>query len=143
MANSSYYYNQYKAYEKKAKDYGKNIEALNTIRNNISGTFSDEQSNVNQEIQDTIDNLKTGIKHNNTYNVNADKNLNYKEKTSTADGNLSSAIGSIDQEISSLYSLKSQAEGDANWNYNKYLEEKENERREREEWLKSLNPFKK
>lgn len=135
MANSSYYYRLYKQYKNTVSSLQKSIESLNKIRNGISSDFWDEQRNVNQELNDLKEDLQKATRHDNSWNTIASQCESYKEKASTADGKLDSAIDYVDAEIHSLVSQKSNAEGNRDQAYINYKREKE---AEHQAWLESL-----
>ena len=138
MANSSYYYSMYKKEKEKAKTQSKDISSLQTILNRLTGEFYDEQSNVNRELDDLKEDLNKAIRHLSKFNIIVNDCYSYKEKTSTADSSLNSAIDSLENEIASLNSKQATAEQNRDYYYNKYKEEKE---KERQEFLNSINIF--
>lgn len=133
MANSGYYYNLYKQYKDKASSLQKNIDALTKIKNTLSGDFYDEQSAVNTELNDLKEDLNKAVRHDSIWLTTASKCESYKEKASSADSNLDSALDYLEAEISSLRTQKSQAETDSNNAYSRYQTEKANEEREARE----------
>ena len=138
MANSSYYYNLYKEYKSKAEDYGKNIKSLQSIRDNLSSDFYDEQRNVNTELEDLKDYLEKSVRHDSLFKKVVNLNDDFKETTSGADDDLKNVFTQLDEEITSLNNKKSSAESSRDYYYDKYEEEKD---KERKEFLDSLNPF--
>ena len=62
----------------------------------------------------------------------------YKEKGSTADSGLSSAIYAIENEIAQLQNQKSTAEGNMEQSYQQYQTKKTEERQKMLEQLKGL-----
>ena len=135
MANSSYYNNLYKQHKNTVSSLQKNIDDLTTVRNGISSDFYDEQSDVNKELNDLKDDLNKAVRHDNSWDTIASQSELYKEKASTADGNLNSAIDYLDAEVSSLTSQKSTAEANRDQAYSDYQNKKDEERRA---WLKKL-----
>ncbi len=138
MANSSYYYSMYKKEKEKAKTQSKDISSLQTILNRLTGEFYDEQSNVNRELDDLKEDLNKAVRHLSKFNIIVNDCYSYKEKTSTADSSLNSAIDSLENEIASLNSKQAITEQNRDYYYNKYKEEKE---KERQEFLNSINIF--
>lgn len=61
---------------------------------------------MNKELNDLKDDLNKAVRHDNSWDTIASQSELYKEKASTADGNLNSAIDYLDAEISSLTSQK-------------------------------------
>lgn len=138
MANSSYYYNLYKQYRSKAASMQKNINSLIKIRNAIAGDYYDEQRNVNQELNDLKEDLQNAVRHDASWTTIASQCESYKEKASTADGNLDSSLDSLEAEISTLNTQKRMAESDRDQAYRDYQDERDNERREMLEKLKKI-----
>lgn len=134
MADSSYYYGLYTDYKSKVSFLKKNIDSLNKIRNKITEN-DDEQRNVNKKIDDLKDDLDNAVRHDNTWSQIASECENYKEKSSECDGNLKSAIESLDAEINSLKAQKSSAESARDQAYSDYEREKDEEYKR---WLESL-----
>lgn len=146
MASSGYYYRQYNECGKKIQVLDKNISELSKIRNSLTGDFYDEQSNVNKELDDLEEDLQKSVRHDSKFAVIASSCNSYKEKASTADKDLGSAVTSLESEIASLESKKRNLEAERDENWRRYRQEKEREdreereRRERayQEFLKSL-----
>lgn len=130
MANSGYYRNLYKQFEQEAEDYGKDIEKLEQIKKNLSGDLYDEQLAVNREINDLVEDLKKGVRHNSVFTNKADDLKENKEKSSFDDASLGAAISSLESEISVLQNKKRNAEQKRDEAKRKYEEEKERERQE-------------
>jgi len=130
MANSGYYRNLYKQFEQEAEDYGKDIEKLEQIKKNLSGDLYDEQLAVNREINDLVEDLKKGVRHNSVFTNKADDLKENKEKSSFDDASLGAAISSLESEISVLQNKKRTAEQKRDEAKRKYEEEKERERQE-------------
>ena len=135
MANSTYYNNLYKQYKNTASSLQKNIDALKKIRNGLSSDFFDEQRNVNQELNDLKEDLQKATRHDNSWNTIASQCESYKEKASSADGNLDPAMDYLDAEICSLESQKSTAESNRDQAYSNYKSKKDEEYKA---WLESL-----
>lgn len=135
MANSRYYYEQYKQFDQEVEDYEGHIEKLEQIKKNLSGGLYDEQLKVNREINDLIEDLKEGVRHNSVFTNKAEDLEDNKEKSSFDDTSLGAAISSLESEISVLQNKKRTAEQKRDEAKRKYEEEKE---RERQEILNSL-----
>ncbi len=89
-------------HEGKARGYRNRIRELNNIKNAASGQLSDEQSNVNREIGELMDDLEKAVRHEQTFASNIRTHNNYKEGNSYSDTDLSQVISSIEEEISDL-----------------------------------------
>ena len=135
MANSSYYYSLYKKEKENANAYSKNSSSLQTILNRLTGEFYDEQSSVNSELDDLKEDLNKAVRHLSKFSIIVNDCYTYKEKVSTADTYLNSAVDSLEDEIASLNSRQITAEQNRDYYYNRYKEEKE---KERQEFLNSL-----
>lgn len=135
MASSSYYYGLYKQYKNTVSSLQKNINSLTNIRNGLSSDFLDEQRNVNQELNDLKEDLQKATRHDAIWNSTASKCEAYKEKVSSADGNLDTAMDYLDAEIRSLDSQKSIAESNRDQAYRDYQDKKDEEYRD---WLESI-----
>ncbi|MGN0317020.1 MAG: hypothetical protein ACI4E1_03690 [Lachnospira sp.] len=135
MANSNYYYNLYKQYKNTVLSLQKYINYLTKIRDGISSDFYDEQRNVNQELNDLKEDLKKATRHDSSWDTITSQCESFKEKASTADGNLDSAIDYLDAEIRSLCSQKSTAESNRDQAYRNYQCKKDEEYKA---WLESL-----
>lgn len=128
MANSNYYFNLYRQNKDEESSLQKNIDALTKIRNNLSGDFCDEQRNVNKELDDLKEDLQKAIRNDQSWLYIASQCNLYKEKASTLDGKLESAIDYLDAEISSLRSKQNSAKEKKETAYNNYQKEREIER---------------
>lgn len=109
MADSKYYYKLYKEEKSKVKNYEDYIDDLDKIRSNLTDDMYDEIRNVNNELDDLMEDLKNGVRYDPIYTQNANNFGNKKEKTTSADGQLSTAINEINEEISSLNGKKNTA----------------------------------
>lgn len=138
MASSSYYYSLYIQYRNKAISLQRNIDSLTKIRDGISNDFYDEQQHVNQELNDLKEDLQRATRHDAIWNTTASQCEGYKEKVSTADGNLNASLDCLDAEIASLYVQKNEAEEARDQAYRDYEEAKEEEHREFLESLKNI-----
>lgn len=135
MARSSYYYDQYNSYKKEASECDKNIKTLIKIRDSLTSDFYDEQSNVNKELSDLKDDLKKSVRHDSKFSVIASECESHKEKSTTADADLNSAVIALENEIATLNQKKSVAEQNRDTQYRSYTTAKQEER---QEWLDSL-----
>lgn len=145
MASSSYHYGKYQEYKKLAQRYEKNISTLTGIKNDLTGSFYDEQGDVNKELDDLKEDLNKAVRHNPKFSVIASGCAAYKEKSTTADGCLNNAVVALEDEIASLNTKKITAEQNRDTEYQNYQEAKRREEEEREEerrrWLESLKLF--
>ena len=130
MANSSYYYNLYKQKKSAVKSYEDDIGDLRKALNNLTDTMGDEIRAVNNELEDLKSDLNKAIRHNAKFTSRTNAVTSEKEKTVTADPNLSVAVRELEEEISRLSGLKTTAANDRDYYYRKYKEKKEEERRE-------------
>lgn len=138
MASSSYYYNKYKDYKDKVKTLQGQITKLKNIKNGLTNDFYDEQSNVNQELNELKEELKNSVRHDLKFNTIVSGCNKYKEKTSTADKSLNGVVEALESEISSLSTKKQTAESKQDSYYRSYQREKENERQRRLDLLKNI-----
>ncbi|MCM1543140.1 MAG: hypothetical protein NC121_18035 [Blautia sp.] len=145
MASSSYHYGKYQEYKKLAQRYGKNISALTDIKNNLTGSFCDEQGDVNRELDELKEDLNKAVRHDSRFSVIAGGCDMYKERSTTADACLNHAVIALENEIASLNARKMTAEQNSDAEYRNYEEAKRREDEEREEqrrrWLESLKLF--
>lgn len=128
MATSSYYYNLYKQKNTSVNSYEGDLKDLRKALNNLSNTMSDEIRAVNNELDDLKSDLNKSIRHNSSFTSRANSVISEKEKTVTADPNLSVAIRGLEDEISRVNGLKNTAINDRDYYYRKYTEKKEEER---------------
>ncbi len=135
MADSNYYYRQYKSYKKQTSSLQDNINKLVAIKNSLTGEFYDEQGNVNKELDELKEDLNRAVRHDSRFNNIASNCNSYKEKGSTADANLNSVICALENEIAALNSQKSTAEYNMNQNYQQYQTKKDEEQ---QAWWDSL-----
>jgi len=135
MANSSYYYNQYKKYKAQASNYDKNIQTLTKIKDNLTNNFYDEQSNVNKELSDLKDDLNKAVRHDSSFLTIASGCESYKEKSSTADSDLNNVIIALENEIAALNGKKTTAEQNRDAQYQSYSTKKQEER---QAWFDSI-----
>ncbi|MCI9420619.1 MAG: hypothetical protein HFG32_11505 [Eubacterium sp.] len=128
MADSKFFDNQYKSYKNQVKSLQKDLTKLIRIRDSLTGDFFDEQSNVNKELDELKEDLAKAVRHDGTFSSIASSCHAYKEKGSTADSGLSSAIYAIESEIAQLNNQKSTAEGNMEQSYKQYQAKKTEER---------------
>ncbi len=133
MASSSYYYNKYKQKKKEVSEYEDNIKDVKKILSNLTDSMSDEIRAINNELDALKSDLNKSVRHDGVFTANANAVTSEKEKTVSADPNLSTAIRELEEEISRLNRLKQQAAEDRDYYYRKYKAAKERERKEREE----------
>lgn len=133
--DSKAYYSQYNLYKKQAMEYGKNIEALTKIKDNLVNNMYDEQGDVNKELNDLREDLHKSVRHDPTFSVIASEAASHKEKSVAADAHLNHAVSALENEIASLNSKKITAEQNRDAQYQSYKTAKE---QERQEWLDSL-----
>lgn len=124
MANSNYYYGLYTKYKKEAEDYAENIEDLKNIKNCLTSEFYDEQKSVNGEVDDLTEDLNKAVRYDYKFPYNAKECEKTKEKTSSADRNLSNVITAIENEMGSLEMKKKVAEQNRDSNYRQYESQK-------------------
>lgn len=130
MASSSYYYNLYKQKKNAVKSYDDDIGDLRKALSNLTDTMNDEIRAVNNELEDLKTDLNKSIRHNSKFTSCANAVTSEKEKSVTADQNLSVAVRELEEEISSLNGLRTTAINDREYYYQKYKGKKEEERRE-------------
>lgn len=136
MADSKFFDNQYRSYKNQVKSLQKDLTMLIRIRDSLTGDFFDEQSNVNKELDDLMEDLNKAVRHDGKFSSIASSCNAYKEKGSTSDSGLSSAISAIESEIAQLNNQKSTAEGNMEQSYQQYQAKKTEERQ------KMLDQFK-
>lgn len=130
MASSSYYYNLYKQKKSAVKSYDDDIGDLRKALNNLTDTMNDEIRAVNNELDDLKSDLNKAIRHNAKFTSRANAVTSEKEKTVTADPDLSVAVRELEEEISRLNGLRTTAINDREYYYQQYKRKKEEERRE-------------
>ena len=130
MASSSYYYNLYKQKKDAVKSYDGDLKDLQKALDNLTDTMSDEIRAINNELEDLKSDLNKSIRHNSKFTSRANAVTAEKEKTVTADTYLSIAVRELQEEISRINGLRSQAVTDRDYYYQKYKDKKEEERRE-------------
>lgn len=130
MASSSYYYNLYKQKKSAVKSYDDDIGDLRKALNNLTDTMNDEIRAVNNELGDLKSDLNKSVRHNSKFTSRANAVTAEKEKTVTADPHLSIAVRELQEEISQINGLRSQAITDRDYYYQKYKDKKEEECRE-------------
>ena len=74
-----------------------------------------------------MEDLKKGVRHNSTFTRRANEFSSKKQKTVTADGDLSACIRELDEEISNLTCKKNQAVTDRDYHKRKCKEKLEEE----------------
>lgn len=130
MASSSYYYNLYKQKKSAVKSYDGDLKDLQKALDNLTDTMNDEIRAINNELEDLKSDLNKSVRHNSKFTSRANAVTAEKEKTVTADPHLSIAVREIQEEISRINRLRSQAITDRDYYYQKYKDKKEEERRE-------------
>lgn len=135
MASSSYYYNLYRKKKNEVDDYEDNIRDLRKILNHLNYDLYDEIWDVNFEYEDLTHDLKKGVRHNSYFTSQANTHLNKKEKNVSQDYDLSRTQDGLEDEISRLNQLLTQAIANRDYYYSKY---KEKQAEERAEFLRNL-----
>lgn len=130
MANSSYYYNLYKQKKSAVNSYDDDLKDLRKALSNLTDTMSDEIRAINNELDDLKSDLNKSIRHNSKFTSRANAITAEKEKTVTADPNLSVAVRELEEEIARVNGLRNTAINDRDYYYRKYKEKKEQERQE-------------
>lgn len=130
MASSSYYYNLYKQKKSAVKSYDGDLKDLQKALDNLTDTMNDEIRAINNELEDLKSDLNKSVRHNSKFTSRANAVTAEKEKTVTADPHLRIAVRELQEEISRINRLRSQAITDRDYYYQKYKDKKEEERRE-------------
>lgn len=130
MASSSYYYNLYKQKKSAVKSFDGDLKDLQKALDNLTDTMNDEIRAINNELEDLKSDLNKSVRHNSKFTSRANAVTAEKEKTVTADPHLSIAVRELQEEISRINRLRSQAITDRDYYYQKYKDKKEEERRE-------------
>lgn len=130
MASSSYYYSLYKQKKNAVKSYDGDLKDLQKALDNLTDTMYDEIRNINNELEDLKSDLNKSVRHNSKFTSRANEVTAEKEKTVTADPHLSIAVRELQEEISRVNGLRSEAISDREYYYQKYKDKKEEERRE-------------
>ena len=130
MASSSYYYNLYKQKKNAVRSYDGDLKDIRKALDNLTDTMSDEIRAINNELEDLKSDLNKSVRHNSKFTSRANAVTAEKEKTVTADPHLSIAVRELQEEISRINGLRSQAITDRDYYYQKYNDKKEEERRE-------------
>lgn len=127
MPNSKYYKQKYKQYKTEAKSLKNNESSLNKILANLRDTFDDEVRNVNNEYEELKSDLKKAVRHDSTFTVAADSLPGKKERRTSSDAKLSSAISSIEDELRDVGQKKRTAESNRDINEQNYNNKKREE----------------
>lgn len=130
MANSSYYYNVYKQKKNAVKSYDDDLKELKKALDNLTDTMYDEIHAVNNTLEELKNNLNNSVRHNSKFTSRANEVAFEKEKTVTADPNLSIAVRELQEEVSRIKALRSQAVSDRDDFYRRYKNKKDEERQE-------------
>lgn len=130
MANSSYYYNVYKQKKNAVKSYDDDLKDLKKAFDNLTDTMYDEIHAVNNTLEELKNNLNNSVRHNSKFTSRANEVVFEKEKTVTADPNLSIAVRELQEEVSRIKALRSQAVSDRDDFYRRYKNKKDEERQE-------------
>ncbi len=125
--NSKYYYDLYRDKKSKAKQYKNDKEDLQSIKNAMSDNMYDEIGAVNGQLDELTSDLKESVRHNAAFTRHANDLGEKKEKTVTADGQLSVAVRELEEEIQSLTSKYNQAVSDRDYYKRKCQEKLEEE----------------
>ena len=128
MASSSYYYNLYKQKKNAVKSYDGDLKDLQKSLDNLTDTMSDEIRAINNELEDLKSDLNKSVRHNSKFTSRANAVTAEKEKAVTVDPHLSIAVRELQEEISRINGLRSQAITDRDYYYQKYKDKKEEER---------------
>lgn len=140
--SSSYYLKLYKEEKDKAKKYEKWIKQLQTIRQNAAGGLDDEIRNVNREITELYDDLKSAVKHDQVFASEAYEIGSSTEAGAGSDRYLRGTQSELDEEIRDLSRKKDDAERRSSEYYNRYEQEKRREEEEAKQKMKdALNKF--
>ncbi len=106
------------------------MKDLQKALDNLTDTMNDEIRAINNELEDLKSDLNKSVRHNSKFTSRVNAVTAEKEKTVTADPHLSIAVRELQEEISRINGLRSQAITDRDYYYQKYKDKKEEERRE-------------
>lgn len=129
MASSKYWNNLYKDKKSEAKNYNDRLNEIIKIRGTLED-FRSEIRNVNDEIDDLQEDLRKAVRHNYRFEANTNNLVAEKEKATTADPNLKNSMNELDDEITRLGTLKTNAERDRDQYYQNYKAAKDQERQD-------------
>lgn len=130
MANSSYYYSLYKQKKSTINSYDDDLKDLRKALSNLIDTMNEEIKAINNELDELKSDLNNSIRHNSKFTSRANAVTTEKEKTVTADPNLSVAVRELEEEIARINGLRNTDINDRDYYYRKYKEKKEQERQE-------------
>lgn len=129
MASSSYYYNIYKQNKNAVKSYDDDLKDLRKALSNLTDTMNDEIRAINNELDDLQSDLNKSVRHNSKFTSRANAVTSEKEKTVTADPNLSVVVRELEEEIARINGLRNTAINDRDYYYRKYEGKKGEERK--------------
>lgn len=129
MASSSYYYNIYKQNKNAVKSYDDDLKDLLKALSNLTDTMNDEIRAINNELDDLQSDLNKSVRHNLKFTSRANAVTSEKEKTVTADPNLSVVVRELEEEIARINGLRNTAINDRDYYYRKYEGKKGEERK--------------
>jgi len=135
MASSGYYYNLYRQKKNAVDSYEGDLKDLRKILSNLTDTMGDEIGAVNNKLDALKSSLNKSIRHNSKFTSCANAVTSEKEKTVSADPNLSVAVRELGEEIARINGLKNTDINNRDYYYRKYKEKKE---QERQEFLKKI-----
>ncbi len=139
MLSSAYYLQQYTAHNRLAEKYKNQADYLEPLKSKIDYNFDDDARRVSGKIDNLIDDLKKGVRKNETYTTHAEDLEQKKEHSALSDTKLSAASSALGAEISRLRGLQHEQERLADEAYQNYLAALEEERRAAEAYANSLN----
>lgn len=129
MATSGEYYAEYKKQKELAEDYEKYAKKVQGYQDNLVNDCDDEIADINKKIDDLQSELKSAVRHNSTFDNNAAKLDDEKEKSVTnGSSGLSGAVSDLEQEHADLIRKKGDAEDARDRAWNDYQNAKEAEK---------------
>lgn len=130
MANSNYYYDEYKQNKNNARKYEDSLKKLNNIYADLIYNMGDEISSINGKLEDLKSDLFKSIRHNGYFEVRTDAITYEQERSVTSDSYLNIAIRCLEDELRKIGNKKNQSEQNRDYYYGQYREQKDQERRE-------------
>ncbi len=136
MMDSKWYDQQYGIFKDKVKDYERDIQELERIRDCLQNGFDGEANDVNQKMDGLRQDLVQSVRQDACFGRIADACDDYREASVASDNKLNGALTNLNEEIRYLERLKSSAETQRDQNATQRDTARE---RERQEYLDRLN----
>ena len=128
--SSAYYKERRDQASRTAKNCDKYADQLEKILSRLVDDSYGKISPINKQLSQLEDDLDGAVRHNSTFHRHVNEAVENKEKTTSADNDLSTAINELEDEIRQLRSTQRNAEAKKEQYNRQYHEKKREEAKE-------------